>query len=150
VIVIDNSLVAKWFFPEEDSPLALSLLRHVTSSNEALIAPNLLHFEFINVIRKKTRSGHVTPGEAREAASQMFALPIRLLPGDSFASNGLHFRALEIANEHDLPATYDAHYVALAEMYGCDLRTADRRLIRQLSGRLPYVRALEDYRSDSA
>ena len=45
----------------------------------------------------------------------------------------LHFRALEIAHDRHLPATYDAHHVALAERFRVSLWTCDRRL----AGRWP-------------
>jgi predicted nucleic acid-binding protein len=45
-----------------------------------------------------------------------------------------------LADEHNLPAAYGAHDVALAELLGAALWTADRRLLRALGGRLPFVR----------
>jgi predicted nucleic acid-binding protein len=54
----------------------------------------------------------------------------------------LHERALLLADDYKLPAAYDGYYVALAENLGCDLWTADERLLRRLSGRAPFVKAL--------
>jgi predicted nucleic acid-binding protein len=39
------------------------------------------------------------------------------------------------------------HYIALAELLGATLWTADQRLLRALSGRLPFVRWIADYRT---
>lgn len=44
----------------------------------------------------------------------------------------LHQRAREIAMQHSLPATYDAHYLALAEWMDIELWTADMRLVNTL------------------
>jgi predicted nucleic acid-binding protein len=52
----------------------------------------------------------------------------------------LHSRALEIAHEqHQLQATYDAHYVALAERFRVPLWTCDRRLVKELGVGPPEV-----------
>ncbi len=59
--------------------------------------------------------------------------------------DGLHHRALEMATRFNLPATYDAHYLALSEHQACDLWTDDQRLLRALNGRLPFVRWLGDF-----
>lgn len=59
-------------------------------------------------------------------------------------------RALEIAVQYDLPAVYDAHYVALAEQFDALLWTDDQRLLRILTGRLPFVRWIANYRANGA
>ena len=45
----------------------------------------------------------------------------------------LHVRALELANELNQGAVYDAHYLALAETLGCELWTADVKFVRAVS-----------------
>ncbi len=57
----------------------------------------------------------------------------------------LHQRALAIAQGFDLPATYDAHYLALAENLGTELWTADEKLIKAVGTALPWVRSLARY-----
>ena len=57
----------------------------------------------------------------------------------------LYDRALQIADQFNLGAVYDAHYLALAQLLGCDLWTADQRLINTVSGKLPFVRWIGDY-----
>ena len=61
------------------------------------------------------------------------------------APRTLYRRALEIAEQHDLPTAYDAHYMALAERLRCVLWTDDQRLLRALRGNLPFVRPIADY-----
>ena len=60
-------------------------------------------------------------------------------------SANLHRTALTIAATYDLPAAYDAHYLALAQILGCDFWTGDGTLINTLRGRLAFVRWIGDY-----
>ncbi len=51
----------------------------------------------------------------------------------------LHRQALKIAQRYNLPATYDAHYLALAERLGIEFWTADRRLFNAVRSSLSWV-----------
>lgn len=84
--------------------------------------------------------GGVQPAEAARILDLFLALPITIADlGD------LHARALDIANRYGLPGTYDAHYIAIAEAYGCELWTDDQTLLNTLGTRAPFVRAIADY-----
>ena len=48
--------------------------------------------------------------------------------------------ALEFATRFNRPKAYDAQYLALADLLGCELWTADRRLVSAVAGKLPWVR----------
>ncbi|HEV2108093.1 MAG TPA: type II toxin-antitoxin system VapC family toxin, partial [Thermomicrobiales bacterium] len=56
----------------------------------------------------------------------------------------LYHRALAIANAHNLPAVYDAHYITVAELRGATLWTADHRLLHAL-GDAFFVQSIADY-----
>ena len=49
-------------------------------------------------------------------------------------------RALELADALNQSASYDAHYVALAEPLGCDMWTADERFWNSTRATLKRVR----------
>lgn len=57
----------------------------------------------------------------------------------------LHRLALVLADRFGLPATYDAHYLAVSELMECDYWTADLRLLRQIGRKLDFVRWIGDY-----
>jgi predicted nucleic acid-binding protein len=57
----------------------------------------------------------------------------------------LSTRALELADRFGLSATYDAHYLALAEREGCEYWTADERLWNSVRAQLGWVRWLGEY-----
>lgn len=145
MICADASVAAKWSFVEEYSVQARALLRTALEQHEPIVAPPLLPSEVANVIRQRLRQGQVQLAEARALLAQFLALPIALQ-----APETLYDRALVLADEYSLPAVYDSHYVALAELLGATLWTADRRLLRTLDGRLPFVRAIADWRLEGS
>lgn len=140
MICVDASVAAKWSFVEEYSGEARALLRLALEQQEPIIAPPLLPSEVANIIRQRLRQGQVRLDEARALLMQLLALPVALQVPES-----LYDRSLVLADQHNLPAVYDAQYVALAELLGATLWTADQRLLRALGGRLPFVRWIGDY-----
>lgn len=146
MICIDASVAAKWVFEEEHYQEARALFRDSLTASERIIAPPLLPIEVTNIVRQRMR--RVKPpartplsiAEAREALEHFLALPVELdLP------YGLHQTALGLADAHGLPAAYDAHYIALAQMLGCEFWTADRNLATAVQDKLPFVRWIGDY-----
>lgn len=140
MICADSSVAAKWSFVEEHSFQARALLRDALAQRDPIVAPPLLPCEVANVIRQRMRQGQVRLDEARALLAQFLALPINLQ-----APEALYDRTLVLADEYHLPAVYDACYVALAELLGATLWTADRRLLRALSNKLPFVRWIAEY-----
>ncbi|MDQ6693713.1 MAG: type II toxin-antitoxin system VapC family toxin, partial [Chloroflexota bacterium] len=49
-----------------------------------------------------------------------------------------------LAKQFDRPRAYDTAYLAVAQMYGCELWTADEKLYNAVGGQLPWVRWLGD------
>lgn len=117
-----------------------ALLRDALAERDPIVAPPLLPSEVANVIRQRMRRGHVQLDEARALLAQFLALPISLR-----APETLYERARVLMDEYHLPAVYDARYVALADLLGATLWTADRRLLRAISNTLPFVRWIGDY-----
>ena len=82
----------------------------------------------------------LTRGDALQLLAEFLTFPVELV-----APAELHRHALILADDHGLPAVYDAHYVALAQVLGCELWTDDRHLVRLLAGQLAFVRWIGDY-----
>lgn len=139
MICVDSSVAAKWLFDEEYSIAATALLDDAKATRDSIIAPHMLPSEVTNIIRQRTRRGTLAIDAAESLLNRFLAVRISFHNPPT-----LYHRALTIANTHNLPATYDAHYVALAEMAGATFWTADQRLLRALHGAFSFVRSISD------
>ncbi len=52
----------------------------------------------------------------------------------------LHQQAFDIAQRYALPATYDAHYLALAKRFNIELWTSDKHLFNAVQSALDWVK----------
>ena len=143
-VVVDASLAIKWVLPEGDSHKANMLLKRWTADRKGIIAPALFTYETTNIIYRQVIDRKFTYEEAKRAHTKLFSIGILL----NFSQYEiLSTRAMEFAREFSLLATYDAHYLALAERNSCEFWTADARLLKAVQGKLSWVRTLEDYRT---
>ena len=142
VVVVDASLAIKWAILEEDSDKAETLLDEWTQAAMTLIAPALFIYEVTNTIYRKVGRTLVTLDEAKQVLEKLLRRgPILDMPQDA----ALSLRAMDLAQQFRLPATYDAHYLALAEREVCDYWTADERLWNVIKQTLPWVRWLGSF-----
>ncbi len=88
-----------------------------------LVAPSLLFYEVVNGLHQYKRHAHISEDVLQDAIVTALALPIEIAEFDR-----LHPNAASLASKLDLPATYDAHYLALAQHLDAEFWTADRRL----------------------
>ncbi|MBI3970722.1 MAG: type II toxin-antitoxin system VapC family toxin [Chloroflexi bacterium] len=102
-----------------------------------IIAPWLWTFETHAVLRRKVWRGELSDEHAREAWRVLRRQGIRIVH-----PRGLMDRAWTLAAEHARPTTYDTVYLATAELRGCELWTADQRLINALQGQLNWVKSV--------
>jgi predicted nucleic acid-binding protein len=135
LVCVDASLALKLVLGEDDSPRALALWRRWIDEGVTVVAPPLLAYEVTSVLRSKVYRGLLAAEAGDEAFREIHAQGIRYL-----APEGLHARAWELAGRLDRPAAYDAHYLALAEILGCEFWTADGRLNNAVKDVLPWVR----------
>ncbi|MGH3785740.1 MAG: type II toxin-antitoxin system VapC family toxin [Pseudonocardiaceae bacterium] len=112
----------------------MAVWERLIESDLELIAPSLLPYEVANALHQQQRAAKITAETAQDGLRRVLHLPVEL-HGDA----QLHSRALEIACERRLRATYDAHYVALAERFRVPLWTCDSRLATELKDGLPEV-----------
>lgn len=101
------------------------------------IAPVLFLFEVVAVLRKQVYQGRLTLKEGSVALDVLLDANVEIV-----TSTALHRRAWELADRFNQPTAYDAHYLALAEIEGCEFWTADERLYNSVKDDFPLIRWL--------
>lgn len=140
-VIVDSSIVVKWILHEADSHLANRLLEQWRNRDVTILAPGLLLYEISNVLYQRVRHGDIMPEKARQEIAGVLSSELTW-----FFSQypQLSLRAVELAHQFNLPATYDAHYLALAERENCEFWTADTRLWRAVRDKLAWVHTLAE------
>jgi predicted nucleic acid-binding protein len=122
-LVVDASVVIKWFVPEVHSDAARRLLEY----SHQFVAPDLLLVETANAIWKKVRRGELSHQNGQRLVSNIGRAAVetiscRTLAGDAYALAAAIGRTV-----------YDAMYLALAVQLETRMITADERLARALA-----------------
>lgn len=112
-----------------------------TDQETKVIAPALLTYEIANTLHRQVIKGKITYDEAKQGLADIYATGI-LLTFVQYEDISGH--AMEFAHNFQLPATYDAHYLALAQHENCEYWTADTRLWNAVKGKLHWVRWFGD------
>jgi len=121
-VVIDASVVIKWFIPEAGSDAASRLL----ASEDRFAAPDLLFAEIANTIWKKVQRGQLTRAESQRLVSDFERIAVDATPCRALA-NDAHALALITSR-----SVYDSMYVALALRLNTRVITADERFFHAL------------------
>ena len=138
MIVVDASVIVKWFMPEVGNAAAKTLL----SAADELIAPELARVEVASALIGKGIRHELTGADVEKTLRAWFRAladgQVFLLPNadDIDAAAKL---ALEL--QHPLP---DCLYLAAAERLGADLITANRAFARRAARRSNLVQILEE------
>ncbi len=118
VIVVDASVLAVALGDDGDD----GATARVRLQGESLVAPELIDLEVVSVLRRQVAAGLMTPARAELAVADLAELPMQRA-----SHRSLLFRCWEL---RQTVTVYDASYVALAEVLGIVLLTADGRLSR--------------------
>ena len=124
MIVLDASVVLKWFQEERDSEKALAFEERHARGEETVAAPDLLFYEIANVFRNQKGIRVEAIETALEVLSRLEIQTFTFSPVD--LKEVVRFAAM-----HDI-SVYDALYVILARRLGCRFVTADKRLYTKL------------------
>lgn len=140
-VCVDAGLAVKVVVPEPDSDKADALFNEWANDGKQLIAPPFFDVETDSILRQKVvLRKEFTPEQAEVAFVKLQALPIQL-----FSVPGQRQRAWEIATDFHFATVYDATYLALAALRGCEFWTADERLFNRVKDKLPLVKWLGNY-----
>ncbi len=106
----DASLLVRFLLFGEPGSAIANLWEGWLKAGVSMIAPTLIFYEVNNVLHQYVRHGKLNSHEAETPFQLGLSLNIVTMMDAS-----LHQRALQLARIFQLPATYDAHYLALAE-----------------------------------
>src|SRR6266542_5853554 len=124
VLVIDSSVVL---------PACIVVDGFAIFRDEELLAPPLLWSEVRSALHEAQWRGDIDRDLARASSGRLHSAPITL-----HAEPGLWPAAWDLADRLGWAKTYDAEFVALAQLFGCRLVTLDARL-RRGAARLGFV-----------
>ena len=125
-VCVDASVILRYVLQPENESIQ-NLWQSWIADEVSLVAPSLLFYEVTNALYQQQRNKALSPEIIWETLELSLDLPITLVN-----EKNLHLKARELAMRFNLSATYDAHYLALAEWMEVDLWTADIKLVNAL------------------
>lgn len=137
MIVVDASVVVKWFVPEVGDAPAKALL----AAADALVAPELARVEVASALIRKGLRQELVGADVQRILRAWFGMlleaQIVLLPNEDDIDAAAEL-ALQL--QHPLP---DCLYLAVAERLGAALITADRQFARRAQSVSERVQLLD-------
>jgi predicted nucleic acid-binding protein len=123
-IVIDASVVVKWFIEESDSDKALILRDRFIGGKVELYVPTLLYFEVLNALKY---SQLFKPNELEDAGESLENYGFKVIT----IKNEIRKHMINIAVNYDL-SIYDASYLGVSIGLEKIFCTADEKIIKKL------------------
>ncbi len=127
MLVIDANLGLALALP---LPYSYHMLRRMESwgaGREQILIPSLWEYEVVSGLRRACAVGLVSENAAIQALDALLELGFLVIQ----AGPDTHRRALGLAGRLGQARAYDAQYLALAEISGCEFWTADQRLVQR-------------------
>ena len=129
-LILDSSVIAKWFFAKNDSDNALIIKEKFTDKKISLSVPLLLYYEINNLLKTAVKKYRIDEQDAIKVYKAFLQLNFI-----SYSSEFLLEKTLEIAIKYDI-SSYDATYVALSEYLQVQFLTADQKLLEKVQNKL--------------
>lgn len=134
-MIIDTSVIIKWFYQEAETEIALRLFDRIADHSIRAVVPDLMFYEFSNVLKSKGRAQGI---DIEQALTVLYELPWMIMGH----TQHLLARAIDAADLYEI-SVYDAAYVGLALEWNLPLITADEKLFRAVGE--PTVQLIRNY-----
>jgi predicted nucleic acid-binding protein len=134
--VLDISVALRWVIPDPLTAKALQLRDDYLHKLHELLAPDIFPAEAASGLTKAERQKLIAVGQAAPLNGKIATATPDLHPYGPLTP-----RAIDISSR-TRSAFYDCLYVALAEREGCQLVTADKKLINNLQAQFPFIAPL--------
>jgi predicted nucleic acid-binding protein len=132
-LVVDSSVVVKWFVHEALSAEAMAILDGFQAGYWEFLAPDLLHAEIGNIAWKKHMLRGLPAADANRIVTSFRRIPFTLTSTADLLED-----AYGLAVQYQR-SVYDMLYVALSRRERCSFVTADEKLANSLKDRIPSV-----------
>jgi len=126
IYILDANVGLKWVLPEADSDKALQLRAEFQAGAHDFLAPDVFPVEVAHALTRAEGKGDIPVGDADVHLLIILSTAPRIHP-----SLAMLRRAVSLASAYRC-GVYDCLYVALAESEGCELVTADDKLVKNL------------------
>lgn len=124
MIVIDASVVNKFFLPYEDGrDKALGILKRHIQKIDEIIVPDLLFYEVANTLATKTS---IPQDQISKSLTKLDKVKLNI-----FHPTIDHINRAAIFAKQYRVSVYDAIYAILAQEKKCNLVTADEKFVKQ-------------------
>ncbi len=144
VVVVDASVALAFVFPDEKHHTqAVALFTHWGKEGVAMMTTTLFENETDSVIRLRVAVKKLLKPEAESVAlSVLDSLPVAI-EREVLTGEKTRLVARQLAQRFEQPRCYDSAYLALAQVKGATLWTADERLFNSVAGKdVPKAKAL--------
>lgn len=131
--VLDSNVGVKWLLQEDHSDKARALRSEFARGLHEFLAPDIFTIECAHAMTRAQRQGRVTPSEVNAFMADLLTTLPRFHPHQALLPRGIE---ISLQARHGV---YDCLYVALAEREGCEMLTADARLVNSLKPSFPFI-----------
>jgi predicted nucleic acid-binding protein len=138
LVCTDANFIVRLVNSQVPNSAFITLWEEWKANQITVVAPTLFYYEVTNALYRMNKAGHMTIEEAKEALIDALSFNITLY-GHRQLPN-LHQTAFELANQFNLSASYDAHYLALAQHLNCDFYTGDKRLYNTVQNQISWIK----------
>ncbi len=129
--ILDASVIVKWFAEEISTDKALKLKEEYLSEKIDIIIPEFAFLEVLNSLRYKKNNER----GLLKISKDLFNIDFKVEKINEIILN----KAVSISMQYNI-TIYDSVYIALSQIYGCPLITADKELYN-----IPNIIPLEKY-----
>lgn len=134
IICVDANFIVRLLSEPPNAISYNNLWRQWKSANNQIIAPTLFCYEVTNVFHRMSIAGQISLEDAEQLLEDALNLGISL-----YSDRALHKQAIALARNLNLPATYDAHYLALSKKFKAKFYTCDRRLFNRVKDTITWI-----------
>jgi predicted nucleic acid-binding protein len=141
IIVLDSTIAASWFMPDEWSSDSQRILSDILDRKISMLVPSLWWFEILNILKSALRRKRVDEPTARKALFLLKKIPKDVIDPETQGQSGI----LTFSLAENLSA-YVATFLHLAISTGAELFSADSDLL-SLRTKHPLIKPPAEYRT---